>query len=114
MARTVSAQDARQRLGELLEDARRDEDTIIERAGKPMGVLISPQRYDQMLRQRAESRERLFAMIDELREQNKDEDPEEIERAVDAAVAAVRRERRERRIAEQDAVVAPDLADVPG
>jgi hypothetical protein len=101
-------------LGELLEDARRGEETIIERAGKPMGVMISPQRYDQILRHRAESRERLFAMIDELREQNKDVDPAEIERAVDAAVAEVRRERRERRHAEQDVVATPDRASTLG
>ncbi len=114
MVRTVSAQEARQRLGELLEDARRGEETIIERAGKPMGVVISPRRYDQMLQHRVENRERLFAMIDELREQNKDQDPEEIERAVDAAIAEVRRERRERRHAEQEVVAIPDMASTPG
>ena len=95
MVRTVSAQEARQRLGELLEDARRGEETIIERAGKPMGVMISPQRYDQILQQRAESRERLFAMIDELREQNKDEDPEALEQLVIDEIAAYRREKRQ-------------------
>ena len=94
MARTVSAQEARQRLGELLEDARRGEETIIERAGKPMGVMISPQRYDQILQQRAESRERLFTMIDELREQNKDEDPEALEQLILDEIAAYRREKR--------------------
>jgi len=111
MPRTVSAQEARQRLGALLEGTRRGEEVIIERSGKPMGVVISPMRYAEMERQREEAKARLFAMIDELREHNKDEDPEEIERAVDAAVAAVRRERRE---AAQQIQMTPDPVSALG
>jgi len=49
MQRTVSAQAARQRLGELLEGVYyRNDEVVIERAGKPMGVVISPERYAAM------------------------------------------------------------------
>lgn len=105
----MTAQEARQRLGEILEGARRGDEVIIERAGKPMGVMISPARYAEMERQREESRNRLFAMVDELREQNKEIDPVEIERAVDAAVAAVRQQRRARRGATLHVPIDADL-----
>jgi prevent-host-death family protein len=49
VVRTVTAQEARQRLGELLENARRGDEMIIERAGRPMGVVISPLRYELAL-----------------------------------------------------------------
>lgn len=113
MVRTVTAQEARQRLGQLLEGTRRGDEVIIERAGKPMGVVISPSRYADLERRREEAKQRLFEMVDELREQNKDADPDEIQRAVDAAVAAVRRERRDRRQTEGHVQAASDAGAAP-
>jgi prevent-host-death family protein len=98
MRRTVSAQAARQRLGELLEGVfYRGDEVVIERAGKPMGVVISPQRYAAI----EAARERFWSAIDEIREQNRGVDPEQVERDVEAAIAEVRRERRARREAAQ-------------
>ena len=100
MQRTINAQAARQRLGELLEGVYyRGDEVVIERAGKPMGVVISPQRYADIERRRAEARERFWQAIDEIREQNKDVDPDEVQRVVDETIAEVRRERRARRAA---------------
>jgi prevent-host-death family protein len=100
MQRTVSAQEARQRLGELLEGVYyRDDEVIIERAGKPMGVVIPMDRYRSI----EATRERLWQMFQELWEQNKDVDPAEVERVVGDAVSAVRAERRERRRRDADA-----------
>ena len=109
MRRTVNAQAARQRLGELLEGVfYRDDEVVIERAGKPMGVVISPQRFAAIEAEKEAARERFFQMVQELWEQNKDADPEEVQRAVDEAVASVRRERRERRRAD---AASPEVAE---
>jgi prevent-host-death family protein len=92
MQRTVSAQAARQRLGELLEGVYyRGDEVVIERAGKPMGVVISPERYAAM----QAARDRFWEKVDEIREQNRGVDPNEVERDVGAAVEAVRRAKRE-------------------
>lgn len=89
MKRKVTALDARRHLGELLESVyHRGDEVIIERAGKPMAVVIPAERYEIMER----SRERLFAMIDQVHERNKDLPAEVIQAEVDAAVAQVRRQ----------------------
>lgn len=44
--KTISAYQARQKFGELLETVHyRDDEVTILRSGKPMAVLISPNRY---------------------------------------------------------------------
>jgi prevent-host-death family protein len=91
MKRTVSDKAARQRLGELLEGvSERGDEVIIERAGRPVGVLIPVERYRGI----EQGRERLWGMIEEVWEQNQDADPEEIERDIELAIQEVRREQR--------------------
>jgi prevent-host-death family protein len=98
--RTVSAQVARQRLGELLEGVfYRGDEVVIERAGKPMGVVIPMAQYEQI----EAARRRFWQKVEEIREQNRDVDPEQVERDVQAAVDAVRRERRLAAQREQEA-----------
>lgn len=88
MKRTVSAVEARKRLGELLEGVfYRGDEVVIERAGKTMAVVIPAERYEAM----EQSRERVFQSIEKIWEQNKDVPPEEIERDIDLAVKEVRR-----------------------
>ncbi|MGI8925087.1 MAG: type II toxin-antitoxin system Phd/YefM family antitoxin [Tepidiformaceae bacterium] len=89
MRRTVTALDARRRLGELLESVyHRGDEVIIERAGKPMAVVIPAARYEAMER----NRERLFAMIDQVHERNKDAPVEIIQADVDEAIAKIRKQ----------------------
>ena len=91
MQKTVSAQVARQRLGELLEGVYyRDDEVVIERAGKPMAVVIPIAQYEQI----EAARRRFWQKVEEIREQNRDVDPEQVERDVQAAIDAVRREKR--------------------
>jgi prevent-host-death family protein len=93
MKRKLSALNARRRFGELLEEVYyRGDEVVIERAGKPMAVVIPPERYQALER----NRERLFAMIDEVQARNANVPPEVIEAEVDEAVRAVRREARQR------------------
>jgi prevent-host-death family protein len=87
MKRTVSALDARRRLGELLESVyHRGDEVIIERAGRPMAVVIPADRYEALVR----SRERLFAMIDKVHEANRDVPVEVIEAEVAEAIRKAR------------------------
>ncbi len=94
MKRTVSAVEARQRLGELLEGVfYRGDEVIIERAGKRMGVVIPVERYAIIL----QNRQHLEELIARTRAANKDVPEDEFEREVTAAIAEVRRARRRKR-----------------
>lgn len=89
MQRTVSAGTARQKLGELLEGVYyRGDEVIIERAGKPMGVVIPMERYKQI----EAARQRFWQKVNELWEQNRDADYEEAEKLVAEEIAAYRAE----------------------
>jgi prevent-host-death family protein len=56
MAKRVNAMAARKNLGELLEGVfYRGDEVIVERAGKPMGVIIPIAQYERIERSRAET-----------------------------------------------------------
>lgn len=98
MKRTVSAVEARQRLGELLEGVfYRGDEVIIERAGKRMGVVIPIDRYAVML----QNRERLRALIEQIQASAKPLPEAEVEREIATAIAEVRRARRRKAAAGQ-------------
>ena len=85
--RRISAVEVRKRLGEILESVYyRGDEVVIERAGKAMAVVIPAGRYEAMER----SRERLFELIEENWERNKDIPYKDIEREVRQAVGEVR------------------------
>jgi prevent-host-death family protein len=87
MKRRISAVEARKRLGEILEGVYyRGDEVVIERAGKPMAVVIPSGRYEAM----EKSRERFFELIEENWERNRDISYEEIEREVQQAMENVR------------------------
>ena len=93
MKRRISAVEARKRLGEILESVYyRGDEVVIERAGKPMAVVIPAERYEAMER----DRERLFELIEKNWERNKDVPYEEIEREVQQAIEEVRGKRPEK------------------
>ncbi len=88
MKRTVSALDARRRLGELLESVYlRGDEVVIERAGKPMAVVIPAERYALL----EESRARLFEMTDQIQRRNEGVPLTVITEEVEEAVSEVRR-----------------------
>ncbi len=88
MKRTISAMEARRKFGEMLEDVRRGDEVVIERAGKIMGVVISPARYEAIERRRAEALANLAEIQANAR--TKDLSDDDIERLVDEEVRAVR------------------------
>ena len=87
----MSAKEARDNFSDILGRAYyRGEPTIVEKQGRPMAVVISPEQYAQF--QQQQKRE-LFEAIDEIHERNRDVDPAVIEAEVAQAVAEVRQER---------------------
>lgn len=88
MKRTLSAVEARKRLGEILEGVYyRGDEVIIERAGKPMAVVVPAHVYESI----KANRERLLELFEKNWEGNKDIPAEEIEAAVMNAMREVRR-----------------------
>ena len=62
MVKQIPAVQARQQLGSLLDEVRfRGTDFVIERDGKPMAVVISPEAYAQYQR----AREQFFYSLEE-------------------------------------------------
>ena len=90
MKKTVSAMEARRKFGELLEDAYRGDAIVIERAGKTMGVLVSPDQFRIM----EQNRERLFKIFEETWARTKGISAEEVEREVARAINEVRSRKR--------------------
>ena len=91
MKRRLSAVEARQKLGEVLDGVYyRGDEVIIERAGKPLAVVVPVQLYEQHARNRKEDWERLLEITDRVAERNKDVPMEVIEAEIDEAVKEVR------------------------
>jgi prevent-host-death family protein len=89
MKRTLSAVEARQRLGELLEGVYyRGDEVVIERAGKPMAVVVPARMYEQMVSQRDE----LMNLVREMWERNKGVEPDELERLITEEIRSARDE----------------------
>jgi prevent-host-death family protein len=63
------------------------EPVIVEKKGKPVAVVISPDDYE---RYRQSEKERLFQIVHEIQERNRDKDPQEIEADIAATVEEVR------------------------
>ena len=88
MIKTTNALAARKNFGQLLEEAYyRGDEIIIERAGKPMAVIVSIEEFTNWQTER----ERDFAILDEVRSKNKGVSPKKIETDVDEAIKAVRK-----------------------
>ncbi len=94
MVKRMSSRDARANFSELLGAVYyTKEPVIVERKGKPFAVLISPEEWEQVERQRKQA----WAVVDRVRERNADADPDEVLQDVTAVVEAVRQERYDRK-----------------
>ena len=94
MPSRISAEEAGGKLDELLEQVSSGNGAVtIERKGKPLAVLITPEQWE---RYQKLSKEDFFRVVDDLRRENQDKDPEEVYREVTAVVEEVRQQRYER------------------
>ena len=91
MRKTISAMEARHNFGQVMNEVfLRDDEYVIERAGKPLVVMISVDKYKQLQQAQEEARKAFFQVVDKTHERNKDLKPQVIEQEVDDAVRAVR------------------------
>jgi prevent-host-death family protein len=95
MKRKVSALEARRHFGRLLEDvSNHGDEVVIERAGKPVAVVIPSARYAS-LEHNGHNGDRLWEVIEKFQEANASVPAEELQADIDAAIAEVRAARRE-------------------
>lgn len=91
MVRKTNALSARKNLGQLLEEAYyRGDEIIIERAGKPMAVLVSIEEFKNWQK----TREKDFALLDEVKTVNKEASSKKIEKDVEEAIREVRKSKK--------------------
>ncbi len=87
MLKKISAQKARQRFGELMDEVRlRGDRYIVERGNKPMVAVIPVEEYVAW----GKVREKLYEKIESLRERNRSVDSEALESEIREAVEAAR------------------------
>ncbi|MDE3094691.1 MAG: type II toxin-antitoxin system Phd/YefM family antitoxin [Chloroflexota bacterium] len=100
MKRTVSAMEFRRNLGEILEGVLyRGDEVRIERHGKLMGVVISPEYHETMKQGREHAMDRLSTLLEENWARNKDLSPEAADELAIEAVRWARRKSTKRKIA---------------
>ncbi len=103
MKRRLSAVEARKKLGEILEGVYyRGDEVIIERAGKPMAVVVPARLYEQHQRSQKEAAEALMEISNRLYERTKDVPRDVLEAEIDAAINEVRAEMAAERKAEAE------------
>ena len=91
MESVIGAMEARRNLGRLLEETYyRGDVFIIQRATKPMAVLVPLAQY----RQWQMRREQFLALIDQVQERTRQESVTELEDAIAEAVAAAKQAER--------------------
>ncbi len=94
LVRRISSEEAQQNILEVFRTVQRTEEAVIvEREGKPLAVVVSPEEYEQLQWLREQ---RAWATVDRVREHNRDKTEEEVMADVTAEVEAVRREAYER------------------
>jgi prevent-host-death family protein len=88
MGKIVTIEDARKKLGDLVDGARlRGDQYIISKKGKPAAALVPL----EIVQRHEESKKALLWLIEEVHEKNKGKKSEEIEGLIDEAVKWARR-----------------------
>ena len=95
LVRRISIEEAQQNILEIFRTVQSTEEAVIvEREGKPLAVVVSPEEYEQLQWLREQ---RAWATVDRVRERHKDKTEAEVMADVTAEVEAVRREAYERK-----------------
>lgn len=88
MERAVTIEDARKKLGDLVEGARlRGDQYIISKKGKPAAAIVPL----EIVKKHKEAKKALLMLIEEVHEKNKEVKSGEIENLIDEAVKWARR-----------------------
>jgi len=83
MVKKITAVKARQNLGQIMNEVSLlGDDYMIERAGKPLAVIISVDKYQAIQAKRLEA----ISRLDRIRDKMGDTDPDAVEKLVNEAV----------------------------
>ena len=95
MEKAIGASEARRKFGQLIEEVfYRQDHFVIERSGRAMAVIVPVDEYQRWKRL---AKERVFGMIEEVWEQNKEVPAADLEKEVKEAIKTLRRERASRK-----------------
>src|SRR3989304_3214116 len=84
MEKAIGAYEARRKFGQLIEEAFYKHDHfVIERSGRAMAVIVPVDEYEKWKRL---AKERVFGMIEEVWEQNREVPSAELEKGVKEAI----------------------------
>ena len=87
MLKKISAMQARQTLGQIMNEvALRGDDYIVERAGKPLVAIISMGKYEVIQKERDVA----LQALDQIWDKMKDEEIEIVENTIKEAIIAAR------------------------
>ncbi len=87
MAKVLSPIEARDKLGQIIEEAYyTGKQFIIARRGKPMAAIVPISEYEKWER----DREEFFSLIDKVWEANREADPDALERDVTEVIKETR------------------------
>ncbi len=101
--KTMSVQQARDHFSDLLGSVYyTKEAVVVEKKGKPVAVVVSPEAYERLIEQEARAKERFWQAAERIRERNKAKDPDAELAYITQVVEEVRQERYERKQAEAD------------
>jgi prevent-host-death family protein len=90
MVKRMSVREARANFADVLGTVYyAKEPVIVEKKGKPVAVVVSPEQFERI---RKEEREDLWAVVDRIRERNADKDPDEVYQDITALVEEVHQE----------------------
>jgi len=88
MLKTISAIKVRQNLGQVMNEvAIKEDEYIVERAGKPLVAIIPVEQYQSIKKEREE----FFQMVDEIQKKAKKTDRHLIDREIEEAEQSYRK-----------------------
>lgn len=92
MEKSIGAYEARRRFGQLIEEAFYKHDRfVIERSGRAMAVIVPVDEYQKW---KSLAKERVFGIMEEVWDRNKDVPSTELEKDVQEAIKTLKREQR--------------------
>ena len=90
LVKRMSAKEARNSFSDLLGVVYYSKEAVVvEKRGRPVAVVISPEDYERLVSERAER----LAVFDEIRARNSEVTPQEAEEDAAREIAALRKER---------------------
>ena len=91
MVKTISAMEARHNFGQVMNEiSLRGDEYVVERAGKPLVVMMSVDKYEQLQQMKVQTANAFFDTVGKIQKQNKNIKAQTLEKEVEEALRTVR------------------------